>query len=299
MRPSLRHIPVTTAGALTPITQNAPATLFFLSLLFIPVAQSWCAESVRNAGKPMVVPFHCTDDDIAQAGLTCSDDAPCPVYVDLTAVAALGAKIFVTGNLHAESAPLYSVLLESDDGGDNWTEPVARIRGAGFDLIQFPDFEHGWISGEMLLPFARDPFFLRTSDGAKTWRQQPIFEDGTAGSIQSFWFEGGHSGSLVLDKGIDGSARYELYESPTGGDTWTIRESSEKPIRIRLMPPPGTGTWRVRADARLHAFDIEKADGENWKPLASFLISAGTCKPGDPEPGPPPPAAPDGSEPPK
>ena len=235
----------------------------------------------------MTVPFHCTDDDIAQAGLTCSAEAPCPVYVDLTAVAALGAKVFVAGNLHADSATLYSLVLESDDAGETFTEPAPRIRGAGLDLIQFPDFEHGWISGEMLQPLARDPFFLRTSDGAKTWRQQAVFEDGTGGSIQSFWFDGAKNGSLVLDKGNKSSTRYQLYESPTGGDTWTIRESSEKPIRIRSMPPPGTGAWRLRADAKSHSFRIEKADGENWKPLASFLISAGACKPGEAPPEPP------------
>ncbi len=288
VRPSFRHIPVTTAGALTPITQVAPAPLFLLPLFLIAVAQSWSAEPVRNTGKPMTIPFHCTDEDIAQGGLTCSEEAPCPVYVELTAVGVLGAKIFVTGNLHTDSAPLYSLLMESDDGGETWIEPIARMNGAGLDLIQFPDFEHGWISGEMLLPFARDPFFLRTSDGAKTWRRQAIFEDGTAGSIQAFWFQGANTGSLVLDKGINGSARYELYESPTGGDTWTVRESSDKPIRIRSMPPPGTGAWRVRANAKSHAFDIEKAAGEGWKPLASFLISAGACKPGDAtEPEPP------------
>ncbi len=203
------------------------------------------------------------------------------MYLDLTAVAALGSKLFITGNLHTESAPLYSVFMESDDGGATWTEPVARIPGAWLDLLQFPDFEHGWASGEMLQPLARDPFFLRTDDGAKTWRRQPIFEDGTAGSVQAFWFEGASSGWLVLDKGVDGNARYQLYESPTGGDTWTIRESSDKPIRIRSMPPPGTGAWRVRADAKTKAFQVEKSNGESWKSQASFPILAGTCKPGE------------------
>jgi hypothetical protein len=299
VRSSHKHIPVTTAGALTPITQNAPATplldlmsdltasplkrravIFSLLLIFPNALQLWCAEPIRNTGDPMTVPFHCTEDDIAQAGLTCSEEAPCPVYVDLTAVASVGSKLFVSGNLHAESVTLYSLLLESDDSGESWTEPVARVRGAGLDLIQFPDFEHGWISGEMLQPLPRDPFFLITSDGGKTWRQRPIFEDGTAGSVQSFWFENATNGSLVMDKG-SGIARYQLFESPTGGDTWTIRESSEKPIRIRSMPPPGTGLWRLRPDAKIHAIRIEKLNGETWKPLASFLISAGACKPAE------------------
>ncbi len=218
-----------------------------------------------------MVPFHCTDDDIAQGGLTCSEEAPCPVYVELTSVGAQGSKLFVSGNLHSESATLYSVLLESDDQGESWTEPVPRVRGVGLDLIQFPDFEHGWISGETLMPLPRDPFFLITSDGAKTWRNHPIFDEGTAGSILSFWFESSATGSLVLDKG-SGGARYQLYESPTGGDTWTIRESSDKPIRIKSMPPPGTGVWRLQADAKSHAYHIEKLNGENWKMVASFKI---------------------------
>ena len=226
----------------------------------------------------MTVPFHCTDDDMAQGGLTCSEDAPCPVYLDLTAVANLGPKIFITGSLHTDSAPLYSVLLQSDDGGESWSEPVARIRGAGLDLVQFPDVEHGWISGEMLQPMARDPFFLITSDGAKTWRRRPIFDDGTAGSVQSFWFEDATRGTLVMDKGI-GAARYQLYESPTGGDTWTVRESSDKPIRIKSMPPAGVSGWRVRADARSKSFRVEKRSGESWQSIAAFLISAGSCKP--------------------
>ena len=299
MRPSHRHIPVTTAGALTPITQNAPATplldfmtdrpatprtgravALLLSVFLTISLPAAAADPIRNTVEPMKIPFQCTDDDISQAGLTCSQESPCPVYVELTAVAALGSKLFATGNLHTESTTLYSLLLQSDDGGESWTEPVARIRGAGLDLIQFPDFEHGWVSGEMLQPLARDPFFLITSDGAKTWRQRAIFDEGTAGSIQSFWFESATNGSLVMDKG-GGSSRYHLYESPTGGDTWTIRESSDKPIRIRSMPPPGTGAWRVRADGKSHAFRIEKSEGESWKPVASFLISAGSCKPAE------------------
>ena len=257
---------------------NRRAAFVLLPIFLLNAVQLWCADTIRNTGDPMAVPFHCTDDDIAQAGLTCSPDAPCPVYVELTAVAAMGSKIFVTGNLHAESATLYSLLLESDDQGESWTEPVPRIPGAGLDLVQFPDFEHGWISGEMLQPLARDPFFLITSDGAKTWRRRAIFEDGTGGSIQIFWFESSANGTLVLDKGT-GTTRYQLYESPTGGDTWTIRESSEKPIRIPSMPPPGTSGWRVHPDAKTHTFRVENSCGETWKPLASFLISAGTCKP--------------------
>lgn len=230
----------------------------------------------------MTLPFKCTAEDIAQAGLSCSDDAPCPVYLELSSAASLGNKLFVTGNLHTDSANLYSVFLESDDEGVSWTEPGARIRGAELDQIQFPDFQHGWISGGMLQPMARDPFFFLTSDGAKSWQRKPLFEDGKAGSIHAFWFDSPAHALLLLDKG-SGSSRYELYESPNGGDTWTIRESSAKPIPIRSMPPPGTGGWRVRPDGKARVYLIEKASGENWKPMASFLVTAGSCKPAEPE----------------
>ena len=256
-----------------------------LFTLLLAISPGLAADIIRNAGEPMAVPFHCSDEDIAQGGLTCSEEAPCPVYVELTSVATVGSKIFVTGNFHSESATLYSLLLESDDAGESWTEPVARIQGAGLDSAQFPDFEHGWISGEMLQPLARDPFFCSTLRWRQSLAPPPVFEDGTGGSIQSFWFESATQGTMVVDKG-GGRERYQLYESPTGGDTWTIRESNEKPIRIRSMPPAGSSGWRLRADAKSHSFHIEKITGESWKALASFLISAGSCKPApekDPE----------------
>ena len=84
----------------------------------------------------------CTDEDIAQGGLSCTEEAPCPVYAELTAVAALGSKIFISGNLHSDSITMYSLLLESDDAGETWTEPIARIRGASFPIlkVKFPRF---------------------------------------------------------------------------------------------------------------------------------------------------------------
>jgi hypothetical protein len=254
-----------------------------LCFAFVCTSQLWCADPIRNTGSPMTIPFSCTDEDIAQAGLSCTEESPCPVYVELTATAGLGSKIFISGNIHSESSTLYSLLLQSDDGGETWTEPYTRIRGASFDFIQFPDFEHGWVSGEMLQPIARDPFFLITSDGAKTWRRRPVFEDGTAGSIQSFWLNSPTTGAMVIDKG-SGSSRYQLFESPTGGDTWSIRESSPTPIRIKSLPPAGTGAWRLRADAKTKAFRLEKATGESWTPVASFLIATGPCKPPEPAP---------------
>ena len=117
------------------------------------------------------------------------------------------------------------------------------MRGTGLDHIQFIDFQNGWISGETLVPVSRDPFLLITSDGGKTWRLRPIFGEGTGGAIQQFWFESSIDGALVIDRMQSAdSSRYELYESPNGGETWMIRRTSDRPIAIR-RPAPDAGSF--------------------------------------------------------
>src|ERR1035438_9493937 len=72
---------------------------------------------LENTGKPMVAPFRCTEEDIRSAGLGCSEQDPCPVYLELAAVESTGLRIFAAGNIHAATATLYTVLLGSDDNG--------------------------------------------------------------------------------------------------------------------------------------------------------------------------------------
>ena len=47
---------------------------------------------LENTGKPMVASFHCTEEDIRLAGLGCSEQDPCPVYLELAAVDANSPK---------------------------------------------------------------------------------------------------------------------------------------------------------------------------------------------------------------
>ena len=90
-----------------------------------------------NAGKAILVPFKCTDEDIRSAGLTCSEQDPCPVYLELATVESTGIRIFVAGNIHTSNATLYSILLGSDDNGATWREAYERVRGA--DLTSLRD----------------------------------------------------------------------------------------------------------------------------------------------------------------
>ena len=229
----------------------------------------------------MVLQFQCTDDDIQWAGMSCSEEEPCPLYLEVTGIETVGNRVILPANIHSESTTLYSVLLSSDDAGVTWREVHERMRGSGLDHIQFVDFQNGWVSGETLVPVARDPFLLITSDGGKTWRMKPVFDEGGGGVIQQFWFDTPATGSLVIDRmESTESSRYELYESPNGGETWIIRRTSDHPISLKKTASVRTDIgWRARADARSKAFAIERKQGEHWSKVASFLVKIGSCKP--------------------
>ena len=227
----------------------------------------------------MVLPFRCTDDDIQWAGLTCTEDEPCPVYLELAAAEFVGDRVFVAGNLHSASVTLYSVLLGSADAGHTWREAHERVRGAGLDHVAFIDPATGWTSGGVLFPLPQDPFFLLTTDGGETWRQQPIFNETQYGTIQQFSFSNRKTGTVVIDRGPGAEGdRYAMYESPDGGATWSIREENSKPIRLKRAAGD-TSDVRVRADGETKAFEIEQRRDGRWVTVASFAVKVGSCKP--------------------
>src|SRR5579862_5651836 len=170
------------------------------ALLWIGVALAQELPVLENTGKPIQIPFLCTDQDMQWAGLSCTDLEPCPVYFELAAVEPLGDKIFAAGNFHTDTVTLYSVLLGSGDAGKTWSEVHPRMQGAGLDHIQFADLLNGWISGESLFPLPADPFLLTTGDGGKTWRQQPLFSEPHPGSIQQFYFSSKTLGNVIVDQ---------------------------------------------------------------------------------------------------
>ena len=239
------------------------------------------APVLRYAGKALVLPFQCTDEDMQWAGMSCSEEQPCPIYLEISSLETIGNRIIAVGNIHTEALTVYSVLLTSEDGGETWREAYDRLRGTGLDHIQFIDFQNGWISGEVLVPVSHDPFLLITSDGGKSWRTRAVFAEGSGGAVKEFWFQSASDGVMVIDRmASSDSSRYELYESPNGGETWMIRRTSDKPISIRRPAADAGATgWRIRADARSKSFLIERRVGERWNTAASFLVQIGSCKP--------------------
>src|SRR5260370_17362404 len=182
---------------------------------------------LENTGKPMVVPFHCTEDDIQSAGLTCSEQDRCPGYLELAAVESTGIRIFTAGNIHTATATLYSILLGTEDNGLTWRELHERVPAAGLDHIQFAGVETGWTSGLTFAPLPQDPFLLPTTAGGKPCRSHAIFNETRFAPVLPFFFPHKTSGSLVIDHGAgSGDDRYGPFETNEGGATWNIRETN-------------------------------------------------------------------------
>lgn len=250
------------------------------------------------SGKPLAVPFACTEETLHAAGMTCPEAEPCPVFVELSTLEAVGGKFFLAGNLHSSSHTFSSLLLSSDDGRV-WVEAHERIPQAVLEGGQFADFAAGWIGGLTLGALPRDPFFLITSDGGKTWRRRPLFDESRVAAIENFSFESARDGTLILDRsrGADASAKYELYETKTGGDTWMLREVSSKALKLKKPRPEPPADIRLRADAATKSYRLEKRQGPRWTLLSAFAVRLPDCviahkeaaPPPEPEPTPEPP----------
>lgn len=241
------------------------------------------AVVLGNDGTPMLLPFRCTEEDIRWAGLSCSEDAPCSIFLELSTVEVLGNRVLLAGNVHSEAVTLYSVLLASDDNGHNWHEAHERIRGAGLDHIEILGTDTAWIGGQVLFPFSQEPFLLATTDGGKIWMQRDVLSDedeSRFGSIQQFNFTTKDSGTLILDRGAGGSGgdRYALYETTNGGQRWVVKQESRKPIVVKRPPAPAP-EWRVRPDAGMKSFLVEHRAGTRWSAVAAFLVKLDPCKP--------------------
>jgi photosystem II stability/assembly factor-like uncharacterized protein len=237
--------------------------------------------ALENTGKPMRMEAVCRQEEITENGLECPEDEPCPVFLDLTSLETAGVKIFLSGNFHTASATLWSVLLASEDEGKTWAEPWPRQRSATLDMLQVIDFEVGWAAGHTTGTLLRDPFLLKTSDGGKSWKRLPVFDDARVGVIDNFWFESREKGLLVIDRLQAGrSGRFQRLETMTGGDSWMVREVSTKPIPTK-RPKGNTGNadWRLRVEAASKTHRIEHRVEGRWTLVASFAVAAGACKP--------------------
>lgn len=242
------------------------------ALLFALAIPALGQTPLENNGKPMRVAYECSAEETQAAGLACSEEDPCPIYLELANVEASGPRLFVSGNLHTPMATLASILLASADEGKTWTEPNPRIPGSGLDQIQFIDFQNGWISGANLQAAPRNPFFLITTDGGKTWTAHPIFEEDRVAAIEAFHFDTPKTGSVFIDATLD-NGKHEEYRTENGGESWQGPQPPD-----RTAKPKPSAAWRLRTDAATHSYVIEKSEGNRWQRIASFLVNTASCK---------------------
>jgi hypothetical protein len=243
---------------------------------------------MAGAQTAIKLPFACTDQDIDQFGLTCSQEEPCQVFVELSAADSGAGRLIVVGNVHTKDQTLFGIVLSSEDNGLTWTEAHERIPSGSLDQLRFLDLQTGWISGESVDPLARNPFFLLTTDGGKTWRQKLIFDDTKYGTVAQFRFDSALHGQMVLDASRGRTIRQERYETHTGGESWEVVETSN--TRLQLPGAQGQGTslsYRVRVDAKTDTFVLEHGEGKAWDTIARFDVRLANC---------PPPPAPASSE---
>jgi len=268
-----------------------------MPLMRLIAAASLLAAVVSAQAPKANVVFQCVAEELDAAGLNCSAARPCAIFLELASLEIVGGKLFLAGNLHTSDTTITSLLLSSDDGGRTWTEPYKRVPGAGLEQIQFVDYEFGWIGGQHLQGRPRDAFLLTTRDGGKTFQPKPMFEDARVGAIQQYWFENRTTGTLVVDRmhASETGSRYELYESMTGGDTWTLREVSSKPLTIKRPrgAPVANTDWRLRPDAPSKTYHVEQRQDERWRTVATFPIHIADCQSLEPTLAEPPPDQPE------
>ncbi|MEQ1948758.1 MAG: hypothetical protein ABL995_16330 [Bryobacteraceae bacterium] len=242
--------------------------MFRAGLLLVSLSVFAAAQSAVK------IPFTCTEKDMDQFGLTCTEEEPCPVFLEVSSVDSGAGRLIATGNLHTKNQTLYGVVLSSEDSGLTWKDGYTRIPFGSLEQVQFLDLQTGWISGESLDPLARNPFFLITTDGGKTWRQKLIFEDTKYGTVAQFRFDSATHGQFILDASQGRNTRQELYESNTGGESWEVRETSNKKLQLAGAGP---GSFRVRVDAKADTFVVERGGGRAWDAIASFQVHTGDC----------------------
>lgn len=226
------------------------------------------------AQAPVHVDYTCTQADFDSFGLSCSEEQPCPVFFEVSAVDAFGSRIVVAGDIHTATTTLYGVVLTTEDGGAGWNEAFTRPRSTAFEQLQIIG-DHGWLSGQRLEPLPKDPFLLITSDGGKNWRERPIFEETRFGSIAQFRFETTLSGELIFDDSVGKAVHQELYATKTGGDNWDLRQTGTKALHLK---PVSDAAWIVTAPPGSKTYLIEHAVGGKKQAFARFLIHIGDCK---------------------
>ncbi len=241
------------------------------------------APELAYQGEPLKLPLECRAEAFLRAGLVCSEQAPCDMFLELVDMTHIQNRILLFGNIHTPSATIATVLLSSEDGGKTWTEPFQRIDAASLEMVQTVDDQNGWIGGQQTTQdHSSSPFLLVTTDGGRNWVRRPIWagDEARHGVVTEIYFDDPQHGFVIVDRLTPEGDSYELYESMNSGLSWSIRQISEEmpTIRRRLVANEPEPVWRLHENRTSATYEVEHlVDGE-WTKVSAFAGDLGPCR---------------------
>jgi hypothetical protein len=239
-------------------------------------------EKPLYSGDPIQLPSECRRPELAKLGLDCSEAAPCELFLELVDVQPGDeGRIYLIANLSTSSSVLAGVLLVSEDQGASWSDAADRIGAGAFEKLLFFEHESGWAAGQAVgESVSRAPFLLGSDDGGKNWTRYPVWAgpEERSGSILDLYFDSPDHGFLSIETTGSSGDPFELYESVTGGASWSIREiTSERPRIRRSRRIAADPTWRIGENPAQGVYEVQRLEDGSWKTAGRFAVTLGAC----------------------
>ncbi len=153
---------------------------------------------------------------------------------------------FAVGSI-GESPDRGGIIFGTEDGGNTWrTVKTIWVRGISCWKISFPSKRIGYVSYQMI---DNDVYYLKTTDGGKTWLQNQFRAEGRF-SAQGIGFITPNIGWIGSWPGADMDERVS-YETTNGGRTWKkVDYAGVNVNRIRVLNDNlayaiGTNVYRI------------------------------------------------------
>lgn len=226
----------------------------------------------------------CDVDRLEYAGIRCSADRPCELFLELVSIASEGDWMILAGEVHTTEATYESVVLTSRDGGATWTESAERVPAGGIESISIVDAQTAFVAGQQGDTATGEiPFLLVTDDGGVSWETRMVETGGekVEGLVVAFQADTTSHGYLTLEQLAATGDAYRLYETYNGGRSWSIRQISADQPQI---PGPRlaikTENWSVRPDSASGEFIVAQrssSSSSGWADQGRFAGTVGAC----------------------